>query len=57
MVLALNKLALVGDEPHARFERALAILRKLDAAGRLAANQRLDPGVGGGGSRRCRNSR
>ena len=33
LVLALNKLALVGDEPRARFERALAILRKLDAAG------------------------
>jgi eukaryotic-like serine/threonine-protein kinase len=40
LVLSLNKLALVGDEPRARFERALAILRKLDAAGRLAANQK-----------------
>ncbi len=32
--------AMVGDEPRARFERALAILRKLDAAGQLAANQK-----------------
>ena len=39
-MLSLNKLALVGDEPRARFKRALAILRKLDAAGRLAANQK-----------------
>jgi tetratricopeptide (TPR) repeat protein/energy-coupling factor transporter ATP-binding protein EcfA2 len=40
LALALNKLALIGDEPRARFERALAILRKLDAAGRLSANQK-----------------
>lgn len=40
LVLALNKLALVGDESRARLERALAILRKLDAAGHLAADQR-----------------
>lgn len=40
LVLALNKLALVGDAPRARFERALAILRKLDAAGQLAADQK-----------------
>ncbi|MCC6889060.1 MAG: tetratricopeptide repeat protein [Hyphomicrobiales bacterium] len=40
LVLSLHKLALLGDAPRARFERALAILRKLEAAGRLAANQR-----------------
>jgi hypothetical protein len=39
-VLSLNKLALAGDEPRVRFERALAILRKLDAGGRLASNQK-----------------
>ena len=40
LVLALNKLALVGDEPRTRFERALQILRKLEAAGQLAASQK-----------------
>jgi tetratricopeptide (TPR) repeat protein len=40
LVLSLNKLALLGDDSRARFERALAILRQLDAAGRLAANQK-----------------
>ncbi|HZO46767.1 MAG TPA: tetratricopeptide repeat protein [Xanthobacteraceae bacterium] len=40
LALALNKLAFIGDQPRARLERALAILRKLDGAGQLAANQK-----------------
>ena len=41
LVLALNKLALIGDEPRARFERAITILRKLDDAGRLTKEQQV----------------
>jgi tetratricopeptide (TPR) repeat protein/energy-coupling factor transporter ATP-binding protein EcfA2 len=40
LILSLNKLALAGDAPRARFERALAIVRRLDAAGQLAADQK-----------------
>ena len=55
LVLALNKLALVGDEPRARFERALAILRKLDAGGTAAGqSEGLDRRRSRKGSQRCR---
>jgi hypothetical protein len=37
----LFQLALAGDEPRARLERALAIMRKLETEGRLAANQKF----------------
>jgi eukaryotic-like serine/threonine-protein kinase len=40
LVFALNRLAAAGDEPRARLEQALAILRKLDSAGQLDANQK-----------------
>jgi tetratricopeptide (TPR) repeat protein len=40
LALSLYKLALLGDDPRPRLERALAIVRKLDAAGRLTAGQR-----------------
>jgi tetratricopeptide (TPR) repeat protein len=37
---ALGYLAVAGDDPRGRLERALAIARKLDAEGRLPANQK-----------------
>ena len=40
LVLCLNNLALIGDEPRARYERILAILRRLEREGKLTAAQK-----------------
>jgi hypothetical protein len=40
LVVTLVTLARAGDEPQARFTRALELLRQLDGEGKLAANQR-----------------
>lgn len=40
LVIFLYKLAVLGDEPRARLERALAIIRRLDGEGKLNAAQK-----------------
>ena len=40
LATCLFRLAQIGDEPRARLERALAILRRLDAAGTLPEAQK-----------------
>ena len=40
LVVALVRLALTGDEPRPRLERALEIMRRLEREGKLAASQR-----------------
>ncbi len=40
LVLCLNNLAQIGDEPRARYERILAILRRLEREGKLTADQK-----------------
>jgi hypothetical protein len=40
LVVNLFKLAQLGDEPLARLQQALAILRRLEAEGRLPENQK-----------------
>jgi hypothetical protein len=40
LAFSLFRLALAGDEPQPRLERALALLQKLDAAGKLNAEQK-----------------
>lgn len=40
LVLCLFKLALASDEPRARLERGLTIMRKLEGGGRLTAAQK-----------------
>jgi hypothetical protein len=40
LAFSLFRLALAGDEPQSRLQRALALLQKLDAAGKLNAEQK-----------------
>ena len=39
LVLCLNTLAQIGDEPRQRYERILVIMRRLERDGKLTADQ------------------
>jgi len=39
LVLCLNSLAQIGDEPRERYERILVVLRRLEREGRLTPDQ------------------
>ncbi len=43
LAVLLYRLALLGDEPRPRLERALEIVRRLDAEGKLKPEQKAWP--------------